>query len=46
MTAGWAAENLVLSRYENKKETHKVSSLLLNQDSRLLHPRKRLKTPF
>ena len=33
MTAGWAAENLVLSRYENKKETHKVSSLLLNQDS-------------
>ncbi len=28
-----AAENLGSSRYENKKETHKVSSMLLNQDS-------------
>ena len=46
MTWHVTPEKLCASRYENKKETRKVSSMLLNQDSRLLHPRKRLKTPF
>ena len=34
------------AEYDNKKETRKVSSMLLNQDSRLHHPRKRHKTTF